>query len=235
MDAPLHSVAIIPARGGSKRLPGKNIKPLLGKPMIAYAIDAARQAKRIDRVIVTTDDPAIAAAAKDAGAEVPFMRPAELATDTATTLDVLQHAVTALEAADSKTINVIMLIQPTAPLVLASDIDDAVADLERLKVDCCVSMSPITDRPEWLYTVDGSRATPFGSNHNITSRTQDLPEYYRINGAIYAARRHVVMEMKKIINEDSLAAVVMPRERSVDIDELSDFLIAEALLRNQQL
>src|SRR6266404_128898 len=118
-------LCIIPARGGSKRLPGKNIKPLNGKPLIGYAIEAAKGSKYIDKVIVSTDDEAIAAVSKEFGAEVPFMRPAELATDTAASIEVLRHAVAFIENLEEK-VDVIVLIQPTVPGVLAVDVDAAI-------------------------------------------------------------------------------------------------------------
>ncbi len=229
-------LCIIPARGGSKRLPGKNIKLLKGKPLIAYSIAAAKGSKYLDRVIVSTDDEAIASVAKEYGAEVPFMRPSELATDTATTLSVLQHAVRFFEEKGEK-FECIVLIQPTVPGIMTSDIDTAIETLFTTKANSCISMCEITDRPEWMYSLsEEGHIAPYveAAYHSQNIRSQDLPKLYRINGAVYVTPRNVLMEEGKIIDKHNCAGVLMPRERSTDIDTLSDFVIAEMLMQQSQ-
>jgi len=140
-----HILCIITARGGSKRLPGKNIKLLLGKPLIAYGIEAAKKSKYIDRVIVSTDSEEIAAVARGYGAEVPFMRPMELAQDDTPSVPVLQHAVNVVEEAGD-TVDIMVLVQPTSPLVLASDIDAAIEKLVASGAPTCVSVSESTGK-----------------------------------------------------------------------------------------
>src|SRR3989338_1584602 len=133
-------ICIIPARGGSKRVPRKNIKLLKGKPLISYAINAAKQSKYIDRVIVSTDDQEIARVAKKYGAEVPFMRPADLATDTALGLPVIQHAINYVESVDKDEVNFVVVIQPTSPMVLSQDVDSAIEQIVKTKANSCVSV-----------------------------------------------------------------------------------------------
>jgi CMP-N,N'-diacetyllegionaminic acid synthase len=226
-------LTIIPARGGSKRLPGKHLRLFLDKPLIAYAIDAAKGSKYIDRLIVTTDDKEIAAVAKECGADVPFMRPPELATDTAPTLPVLQHAVAFLEKEGEK-FDTIVLLQPTVPGVLAQHVDAAIEKLLETHTNSCVSVCEIVDRPEWMYHLDQKgNATPY-SIEDPAVRSQDLPKLYRLNGAVYVTTRDVLMNGNKIVDDASCSAVIMPRERSVDIDTAADFALAEQLLKEFQ-
>lgn len=226
-------LCIIPARGGSKRLPGKNIKLLKGKPLIAYSIIAAKGSQYLDRVIVSTDDESIAKVATEYGAEVPFMRPGELASDTATTLSVLQHATKFFE--DKRELfDIVVLIQPTVPGVITADVDAAIEKLFVAGANSCISMCEITDRPEWMYSLNAEGyITPYveAAFHSQNIRSQDLPKLYRINGAVYVTPRNVLMEDGKIIDKHNCAGVLMPRERSIDIDTLSDFVIAETLMQ----
>ena len=154
-------IAIIPARGGSKGVPRKNIKLLNGKPLISYSIRAALKSKFIDRVIVSTDDKEIAEIAKRYKAEVPYLRPAELAQDTSPTLPVLQHAVKYLEEKENYKTDLIVLLQPTTPLILASDIDSAIKQLIKTKTNSCVSICEISERPEWMYIFKGNKIKQF--------------------------------------------------------------------------
>src|SRR3989344_3100429 len=175
-------LCIIPARGGSKRLPGKNIKLLNGIPLIGYAIRAAKGSQYIDKIIVSTDDEEIARVSREQGADVPFMRPAELASDTATVVEALQHAVEQTEV-DGEHFDLVVLIQPTSPGVLARDVDEAIEKLEESGANSCVSVCEITDRPEIMYRLahDG-RVTPYVAE--AAWRSQDMQELYRLNGAV---------------------------------------------------
>lgn len=225
-----HILCIIPARGGSKRLPGKNIRPFLGAPLIAYAIRAAKGATHVGRTIVSTDDEVIAKVAREEGAEVPFMRPAELATDTAPTLSVLQHAVLFAEG-EGMRVDAIVLIQPTVPGVRAEDADAAIEKLFKTGANSCVSLAEITERPEWMYRLgEKERIQPFMSSS--VTRSQDLPKLYRLNGAVYATRTETLAKGNKIIDSDNGTYILMPRERSVDIDTEEDFRLAEWYLSN---
>lgn len=230
----LRILAVIPARGGSKRLPGKNIKKLLGKPLIAYAIEAAKKSKHIDWVLVSTDDLRIAKVAKKHGAEVPFLRPAKLATDTALTLPVVQHAVKYVEENDvNKKIDLIVLMQPTSPLVLSEDIDLAIEKLVRTNSNSCISVSEVSERPEWMQVFSGQKIMPLiKTKLEETRRSQDLKRLFIINGAVYVIRRDTLMDKNHILDKNS-TAIIMPKERSVDIDEAVDFKIAEAIMSDK--
>lgn len=224
-------LCIIPARGGSKRLPGKNIKSLNGIPLIGYAIRAAKGSRYVDKIIVSTDDEEIAHVAKEQGAEVPFMRPTELATDTATTLAVLQHAVKYLNDAGEK-FNIIVLIQPTVPGVESIDVDVAIEKLVDSGSSSCISICEINDRPEFMYRLSGEgMITRYNNTH--VGRTQDMEPLYRVNGAVYATAHDTLMKDNLIIDNTSCAGVLMPRERSIDIDSALDFTLAEQLLKSE--
>jgi len=220
-------LCVIPARGGSKRLPGKNIKPLLGLPLIAYAIAAAKGSAYLDRVVVSTDSQEIATVSRQHGAEV-IMRPPALATDTSKIVPAYQHAVAAAE--EAAVFDLVVLVQPTVPGVKAGDIDAAIEKIISTGARSCISICEIVDRPEFMYRVskEGMLApytdTPAG-------RTQDMEPLYRVNGAVYVTERGTLMDKGKIIDPESCASVLMPRERSVDIDTELDFIVAEASLR----
>lgn len=223
-------VCIIPARGGSKRLPGKNIKLLNGIPLIGYAVRAAKSSKYIDRVIVSTDDEAIVRVAQEQGADVPFMRPSELASDTATTLSVLQHAVTFLEEKGER-FDLVVLIQPTVPCVKAGDVDVTIEKLADSGSRSCITICEIIDRPEFMYRLgEGGTIRPY--TDVPVGRTQDMEPLYRVNGAVYVMAHDMLMKENKIIDNTSCAGVIMPRERSIDIDTQLDFAIAEALMKD---
>lgn len=218
------------ARGGSKRLPGKNTKLLNGKPLISYAIQAAKSSQYIDRVIVSTDDENIARVARDEGAEVPFIRPAELSSDTASVISAVQHTIKYLREHESYVPDAHVLIQLTSPFVQKEDIDAAIETFFRTGANSCVSVCEITDRPELMGRLEGERLTPF--MEDIPSlRNQDRPELFRLNGAVYVTKIEVVMEKGLIYDGSDCAAIVMPRERSVDIDTPLDFVIAETLMK----
>lgn len=225
-------LCVIPARGGSKRLPGKNIKPLLGRPLIAYAIAAAKGSTYVDRVVVTTDDEAIAAVARECGAEI-VMRPAQMASDEAPVIQGYQHAVQQAESAGT-TYDLLVLIQPTVPGVRAGDVDAAIEKIIEAGTNCAITVAEISERPEFMFRQDqGGVLAPYAAGSLL--RTQDLETLYRINGAVYVTKRATVMDAGTITDQASCAGVVMPRERSVDIDTALDFMMAETLLREFDL
>jgi CMP-N,N'-diacetyllegionaminic acid synthase len=204
-------LALIPARGGSKGIPGKNIRVVGGKPLLAYTAEAALAARCVDRVVVSTDDEAIADAARAAGCDVPFMRPAELASDTAGSVDVALHALSQLPGYD-----VLVLLQPTSPLRTADDVDAACALLANGAASC-VSVCAVEEHPWWMYRIDGGRLLPLMPDAKRATRRQDLPAVYSLNGAIYAIDAKRLSEQRGFVGEDT-AAYVMPAERSLDID-----------------
>jgi CMP-N,N'-diacetyllegionaminic acid synthase len=223
-------LAIIPARGGSKGIFRKIIAPLRGKPLIAYTIEAAEGSRMISRAIVSTEDSEIASVARKWGGEVPFMRPAHLATDSASQMDVILHAITEIEAAEHRSYEILVLLQPTAPLRTSRDIDDALRLLASTGADSVISLCRAEEsHPYYMYTVDGDRARAFVDVPADMTRRQDFPVVYVRNGAIYAVRRDVVVRKKSFYGRDC-RAFIMPRGRSVNINSLLDWEIAEWLL-----
>lgn len=224
-------VGIIHARGGSKRIPLKNIKQLNGKPLIAYMIKAALGSKLLDRVIVSTDHPAIKDASLEAGAEVPFIRPPEISTDCASEM-VSQHAVNYIENESGRKIDIVVSMQPTTPFCLSEDIDKCIELLLRNRQwGSTFSANLVMERPEWMFTIktDGTGNLFLGGVlQGERGVMQSLPRMVIPNGGIYVTRRAELMDNDLVIARDT-GIYVMPLERSVDIDEPIDFEFAEFL------
>jgi len=219
-------LAIIPARGGSKRLPNKNILDLAGKPLIVWSIEAGLGSKYIDKVVVTSDSEEILNISKNFGAEI-IKRPDELANDTATTFDAIAHAIDSIE----KKYDYIVLLQPTSPLRNAKHIDKAIELLETKNADAVVSVCQMGHSPLWANTLDESLSMKnFLSEEILNKRSQDLETYYRLNGAIYICKTDKLLKEKSFFLKDNIFAYVMDRESSVDIDEEIDFKLAEVLI-----
>ncbi len=224
----LNFLAIITARGGSKGLPNKNVLDLHNKPVIAYSIEAALQSKHIDRVIVSTDDTNIANIAQKFGAEVPFIRPPDLATDTVPHLPVLQHAITFLEKKEACQIDAIVLLQPTSPLRTSQDIDAAIELFLRHSADSVVSVEPT------IFIVEEQSDGKLRSvmNQRVGHFHRQSPnKLYNLNGAIYVVARNEIVERNRMMGERTYP-YVMARNRSIEIDDQDDFdLIARILER----
>lgn len=219
-------LALIPARGGSKGIPGKNLRTLAGKPLIAYTIEAARSCPLISRTVVSTDSREIAGVAEQYGGEVPFLRPERLASDTARTIDAVLYTVRELERR-GETYDYLVLLQPTSPLRSSGDIKAAVELAVKTGKDV-TAVSPVSDSPVLIRECDGEGKLTSLLGKNSTVRRQDMPEYYRVNGSIY------VNEIRRLSENTSLndnpTGYIMPVERSVDIDEPVDFAVAEYYL-----
>lgn len=218
---------LIPARGGSKGIPGKNIKLLDGKPLIAYSIEAALESEYIDGVVVTTDSEEIAKLSRCFGAEVPFMRPPELAQDSSRTIDCVVHARDEL-AKMGRGPDVIVLLQPTSPLRTASDIDTALDLFIRRGFKGLVSVSKAEENPVLMRTMNANSELAPLLDIPSTMRRQDMPEFFSVNGSIYINLAEE-LTLETSLN-DNPVGYVMPVERSVDIDTLEDFKAAESLL-----
>lgn len=222
-------MGLIPARGGSKGLQGKNILPLSGKPLIAWTIEQSLTSKYLDRVVVSTDAEEIAAVARSYGAEVPFVRPPELSTDQAKAIDVILHAIEYFSVR-GESYDLVMLLQPTSPLRAVQDIDNAVELLFSKEAQSVVSVCEAEHHPYGMNMLppDGSLEDFLKSEANNSNR-QELPVFFRINGAIYLAYIAYLQAQKSFVGKDTFA-YIMPRERSVDIDSIFDFKFAEFLL-----
>ncbi len=214
-------LGLIPARGGSKGIPRKNVMPIAGKPLIAWTIEAALSARSIDRVVVTTDDAEIAELSRRHGADVPFLRPASLACDETPGIDPVLHALDMLPAYD-----MVVLLQPTSPLRSADDIDAAVAMAGASATVVSVTEATHTD---WIFPMDA--AGRLDIPHQPTARRQEMAKRYMLNGAIYVARYDVLRARRSFLEAGTLG-YAMPAERSVDIDGPLDWRLAELLLAN---
>ena len=226
-------LAIIPARGGSKGLKGKNIKPLLGIPLINYTIQAAANSNLLNDFLVSTDSEEISKIAKEAGAWVPFLRPAELATDTSPTYQAIQHAIRFYESYKKCGVKNIMVLQPITPMRTAHDIDRAIEIYlgNPDAADSLISVCKASDyHPQTLYTKEDSFLKPWERRPSYTTRRQELAFVFWRNGAIYISRRDLVMEQERIIG-DHLLYYEMPRHRSVNIDNSFDFELAAFFMR----
>lgn len=227
----MKAIGIIPARGGSKGVPRKNIKLLAGKPLIAYTIETALQSKSLDRVIVSTDDQEIAKIALEYGAEVPFMRPKELAGDIVPDLPVFKHALNNLEGSERYHADMMVNLRPTAPLRIVEDIDAAVHKLIDTNADSVRSVCKVEHHPYWMLKVVGDRAYPLiEGEEKKYPRRQDLPPIYRLNGAVDVSRRDNIIEKNTLYGED-IRVIIMNQTRSIDIDTELDFAIAEMILK----
>jgi CMP-N-acetylneuraminic acid synthetase len=224
-------LGIVPARGGSKGVPGKNIRLLGGKPLIVWTIESARAATRLARVIISTDDAAIAAVAREAGSDVPFMRPAELARDDTPTLPVLQHAVAELERSGDR-FDAICLLQPTNPLRRPQLIDDCIAQLHDSGADAVVTIAPVPAEynPHWVYFSDGDGALRLATGEPTPiPRRQLLPPAFHREGSVYVVRRDVLVEQGSLYGGRLLGVPVDPA-RTVNIDTVDDWARAEAMV-----
>lgn len=221
-------LAIIPARGGSKRLPRKNVLDLAGKPLIAWSIEAGLKSKYIDKVIVTSDDDEILSISQQYGA-IAIKRPDELASDTATTFDAIKHTIDNIERYDY-----IVLLQPTSPLRNDKHIDEAIELLETKNTDAVIGVCEMDHSPLWSNVLpqNGSMSN-FLREEVLNKRSQDLEKYYRINGAIYICKTERLLKEKSFFLKDNIFAYKMDRKSSVDIDEEIDFYIAEAVIEKR--
>lgn len=220
-------LGLIPARGGSKGIPRKNIKLIAGKPLIAWTIEAALRSGMLSAVVVTTDDEEIAEVARRHGAQVPFMRPAELAQDGTPGVDPVLHALDMLPSHDT-----VLLLQPTSPLRTTADINDCIEQARRLKAPCMVSVSEAQQHPYWMYRLDAEQRLRTLLDVPHVTRRQDLPPVYAANGALYYADAAWLRARRTFITTDT-AAYVMPAQRAVDLDTLLDWKLAELLLKEQ--
>lgn len=218
-------LAIIPARGGSKRLPRKNILELCGKPLIAWSIEAGQKSKYIDKVVVSSDDVEILDIAKKFEADV-LRRPNNLASDTSTTFDVIKHTLDNIEGFDY-----IVLLQPTSPLRDENHIDKAIKLLQDKNADAVISVSETDHSPLWSNTLDDSLSMKnFLKDEVLNKRSQDLAKYYRLNGSIYICEIKKLLSEKSLFLKENIYAYKMNRQSSIDVDEEIDLKVAETFM-----
>lgn len=219
-------LAVIPARGGSKGIPHKNIIDLCGKSLISYTIEAGLKSKYIDYVMVSTDDDEIARVAMESGADVPFMRPVELAEDTSKTIDAIMFTIRELRK-QGREFDTLILLQPTQPLRSSEDIDGAIEKYEKCGCKPLASVNEVSDHPILIRSVENDKLIHL-LKVSSTCRRQEMPIYYRINGCIY------INEISEINDDtsfnDNEIPYIMERNHSIDIDEKTDLLLASFLM-----
>jgi len=232
------ALGVIPARAGSKGVPGKNIRALQGKPLMVWTIETALRCRRLADVVVTTDSEEIQGIAISAGAKAPFLRPADMATDLAPVIPVLQHALATMETIERRTYSHVAMLQPTTPLKIPDDVDGALERLLSETVDSVISVRLVdNDHPMKMkrftgvdghtgYLVDYERPPMENPPRQI------LPPVYTVNGAIYAVKRSILME-RSSLQGDRCVGYVMPASRSINIDSEDDFFLAERRMHDR--
>jgi CMP-N,N'-diacetyllegionaminic acid synthase len=225
-------LALIPARGGSKRIAGKNIRPLGGRPLILWSINAARGISEICDIMVSTDEPAIAEIARNAGVLVPWLRPAELASDTATSVDVALHALDWYEK-EKGIVDGLLLLQPTSPFRSRATIDRGIQLFHKHNCRTVIGVSPAESHPMWCFKIDGEEMKPYIEDGGLNLRSQDLPPAYVVNGAIYLIAPSTLRHTRSFFNDTMVPLIISQLEEGIDIDSELDWKMAEVVLMNE--
>lgn len=227
-------LAIIPARGGSKGVPRKNIKELDGKPLIAWTIEAALKSKYIDRVVVSTEDREISIISEENGAEVPFLRPLHLSNDDTPTIDVIVYTINELKKRYNYSPQYVILLQCTSPLRNVNNVDEAIERfINNKECDSLVSVSEVEHTPYWnkMISKDGYITNFIDYDENKLTRRQQFESVYRLNGAIYISSKENLVKFNSFLTVKTIP-YIMSRKSSIDIDDIDDFGIAEYFLKN---
>ena len=226
-------LGVIPARGGSKSVPRKNIALVAGKPLIAYTIEEALKSKLLTRVIVSSEDQEIIEISKRHGAEVPFVRPKTLATDRALAVPTIQHAVREVEKMEGSEYDFVVMLQPTTPLREARHIDDCLKKLIQTGADSVISVLRVWDKhPYRMKIIKRGRLCDYEAETTENMPRQDLPAVYLRNGAVYACKRNVLMNDNSFKGRDS-RPYIMSEEESVNIDSVLDLRLADIILKEK--
>lgn len=221
-------LALVPARGGSKGIPRKNIRPIAGKPLIAWILEEAKKSRYIDRLVVSSEDEEILETSRRFGAETPFARPAELARDDSPDIEVVLHAIGRLPGFDY-----LVELQATSPLCTVEDIDGCIELLDQSGAQAVLSVVEAQPSPYWMFRLDESGSLgPLLARGELPARRQDLPPVYALNGAVSAARIPGLQERRSFLGPGT-KAFLMPPERSVDIDDGLDWALCDLLLRRE--
>lgn len=223
-------LAIIPARGGSKGVPRKNVRELNGKPLIGYTIEAAKKSNKVSRVVVTTEDIEIATVSREYKAEVPYLRPDELSQDNSPTMECVLHMLNYLEKTEGYVPDYVLLLQCTSPLRNHNHINEAIDKLLNSDYDSIVSVCEAEVNPYWANIFEGDKLKYFIEEGRKITRRQELPNVYRMNGAIYLIKTEV-LKKQKTFEPEEVMGYIMDSYSSVDIDTEMDFKIAEAIIK----
>ena len=227
-------IVIIPARGGSRGLPGKNIRALCGKPLIGWSIEKALRSRYADVVMVTTDSDEIAEVSRTCGAQVPFMRPAALATDTASTYDAIRHALAHYHNVEQQAFDYTVLFEPTSPLRADDDLDRMLAalDAQSADFDAIVSVGQVTEHPSIMKRIDGGRILPFCAELDQTGRRQDNAPAYFPYGVAYIARTAALLEENTFYTRRCMG-FPLKRYQNYEIDDIYDWICVEQVMRHE--
>jgi CMP-N,N'-diacetyllegionaminic acid synthase len=217
---------IIPARGGSKRLPGKNIMKLAGKPLISWTIELAQKLPYEKSIIVSTDSEEIAEVARKCGVEVPWLRPPEISQDTSNTTDVALHALNWVEENISN-VDVVLLLQPTTPFRKFEKIVDGIEKFKKTGMEPVVAVSRVSQHPRWMFRLEGEELTAFISNENRNERSQELEPLFIVNGSFYLISPHDLREQETFFAKSMKPLILESVVESLDIDTQEDFDLAE--------
>jgi CMP-N,N'-diacetyllegionaminic acid synthase len=225
----LRTLALITARGGSKRIPGKNIRVLGEKPLIVWSIDVAKGIPGICDILVSTDDSAIAEVARNSGALVPWLRPAELSTDVALSVDVCLHALDWYEGRNGK-VDGLLLLQPTSPFRSRNSVLRGMDLFRMSNLRAVLGVSPAASHPMWCFQIQGETLRPFIDGVDFKLRSQDLPPAYVVNGAFYLVAPEDLRKLRSFISDDAIPLVIEDPRENVDIDSEWDWKMAEFVL-----
>ena len=225
-------LALVTARGGSKRVPGKNLRSLAGRPLIAWSVAAAQGIAEICEILVSTDDAAIAAAGRDAGALVPWLRPEELSSDTASSVDVCLHALNWYESQHAA-VDGLLLLQPTSPFRSRETLSRGITMFYAAGRRPVVAVSPAASHPLWCFRLDGPTLRPYILGGDLCARSQDLPPAYVLNGALYLIEPHCLRQRRSFCGEDMLPLVIDDPVEAIDIDTEWDWMVAQAASRER--
>lgn len=222
-------VALIAARGGSKRLPGKNIRLLKGKPLLVWSIEVARGISAICDILVSTDDAAIAEVARNAGALVPWLRPAELATDTASSAEVCLHALDWYEREKGK-VDGLLLLQPTSPFRSSTTVQRGIEVFHQHGHRPVIGVSPARSHPMWCFELEGEKMRPCVDGGGLHLRSQELSPAFLVNGAFYLVAPEDLRKRRSFFSDDMVPLVIEDPQESMDIDTEWDWRMAEAVI-----
>ena len=225
-------LALITARGGSKRLPGKNTRLLGGKPLVVWSIDVAKDIPEICDILVSTDDPTIAAVCTEAGAYVPWLRPAELATDTASSVDVALHALDWYEA-EKGAVDGLLLLQPTSPFRTKVTVQRGIELFSKHGRQPVLGVSPTHAHPMWTLKMDGDYLVPFMCEHGFGTRSQDLPPAYVVNGSFYLISPAELRACRSFVGTKTIPLLIESPQEAMDIDTQWDFKLAESIVESR--
>jgi N-acylneuraminate cytidylyltransferase len=223
-------LALITARGGSKRLPEKNIRILGGKPLIVWSIDIVKNIPQICDILVSTDDPQIAKISQQAGAYVPWLRPSELATDTASSVCTALHALDWYES-ERGAVDGLLLLQPTSPFRTHEYVVNGIELFEKNGSNAVLGVSLTHDHPMWMFKIKNGFLTPFLSKHRIGLRSQDLPSVYVANGSFYLVSSNDLRKNKSFVGDDTIPLIANSHECAIDIDTEWDWSIASSIAK----